>query len=61
MSGLLRITIKLTDRRPDDDVIKPTNVKEPDAQAEAESGAAVRVERLVRRKINLANHHPKHK
>ena len=45
----LRITIKLTDRRPDDDVIRPNNVEQPVAQAEAESGAAVRVERFVRR------------
>ncbi len=47
MSGLLRITTKLTDRRPDDDVIGPISIKEPNAQAEADSGAAVRVERFV--------------
>jgi len=42
-------TIHLTDRRPDDDVIGPTSVEQLAAQAEAESGAAVRVERFVRR------------
>lgn len=41
-------TIKLTDRRPDDDVMTPTSAKQPGAQAEAESRAAVRVERFVR-------------
>jgi hypothetical protein len=34
-------TIKLTDRRPDDDVMKSTGVKQPAAQVEVESVAAV--------------------
>jgi hypothetical protein len=37
-----------TDRRPDADVMTPSSVEKPGAQAEAESGAAVRVERLLR-------------
>ena len=41
--------IKLTDRRPDDDVMRPTSLEQSGAQTEAESGAAVRVERFVRR------------
>jgi hypothetical protein len=41
-------TIKLTDRRPDKDVIRPTRLGRSRTQAEAESGAAVRVERFVR-------------
>ena len=40
-------TTKLTDRRPDDDEIRASSVEQPDAQAEAESGVAVRVERFV--------------
>ncbi len=43
------LTIKLTDRRPDDDVMMPTCLEQRAAQAEVESGAAVRVERFVRR------------
>ena len=39
-------TTYLTDRRQDDDVIGPTSVEQLAAQAEAESGAAVRVERF---------------
>ncbi|MDA1277306.1 MAG: hypothetical protein O2960_25140 [Verrucomicrobia bacterium] len=40
--------MKLTDRRPDRDGMSVTRVKQPGAQAEAESRAAVRVERFVR-------------
>ena len=39
-------TTKLTDRRPEDDVMMATSIDQPDAQVEVESGAAVRVERL---------------
>ena len=45
-----QLTTKLTDRRPDDDVMTATDAEQPNAQAEAESGAAVRVERFVRRR-----------
>jgi len=41
------LTIKLTDRRPDRDMMGVIRVKQPGAQAEAGSAAAVRVERLV--------------
>ena len=41
-------TTKLTDRRPDDDVMSSISIELPVAQAEAESGAAVRVQRFVR-------------
>lgn len=50
-----RPTTQLTDRRLGEEVIRPTSVEMPDAQAEAETGAAVRVERFVRPIPNVSH------
>ena len=44
--------MKLTNRCPDDDVLKSTGVEELEAQAEAKSTAAVRAERFARRQCH---------
>ena len=47
------LTTKLTDRRPDDDVMRSPSLEQSMTQAEAESGAAVRVERFVRPSLHI--------
>ncbi|MDA1277948.1 MAG: hypothetical protein O2960_28470 [Verrucomicrobia bacterium] len=51
------LTNKLTDRRPDEGVMTSSVVAKPEPQAEVGSGAAVRVERFVRRHILIKISH----